>query len=1378
MKGFLEYFCKGTMRKFTKLSLLQVIGLFVISTGIATFSATIQTTEVRSKADISEHWRGKYDILVRSEASVSKVEAEFHLVEGNYLASSSGGITDQQYNVIKNIPGVEVAAPVATVGYLLNETGAVATSIQPFETDTLYRISWQWTGNDLPIQNREPQFAYFATSDNKLSSIFTAGSNSFTDVIGNSAANSVVLSLGRFPPLWVLVAGIDPEQEAKLIDLASTLQQGSYLNNSPLLQGVDISRGLKATKIPIIINDKSYINLGLRLDIIATPLIGNGSFTALQGIQGQQKSNGSLTGLDSLLKNGKSVLSQTIDLSDQLLPLDMQTIMFSTTNPPSLSNSKEGARFSGSMALDTNVLLKPGHYDYSLIDDAAFFDADPLFWLKSYGNWGDNVQRKIDALRTGQYSTNFLESLPAIDNDQFIYRPLDVISTSSPIILDVKGVYDISEIQRMIDPLSYAPLGIYEPPEAILKYDPEGKAVNPQILLPGLNPGNFVSRPPLALTNLAAARLISEKSDYIDAIRVKISGIDQYSAENQEKVESIAGEIRERTGLHVDIIAGSSPRKVWINVPELGYVQENWTTLGAATQIFQGINIANGTLLLILVLSSVLFIINSTNLSMLSRNKEIGILLTVGWRNTDLLKYLISDLCFAGLVGAFLSAIFSLLLSLALGLRPSPIVILMTSIIAPIMYISVGVPVILHTLRRNPSKLLAYGEYENNTSLWIRRKNTFGFLHFTIIQFFRKKKRALFSLFTFAISILMVVLVANILVRLQGSLQVTLLGASVAFTLKNYHYLMIITVLVIGIIVIYENLMLGVVERLREFQILHTLGWKNKHIFLLVYLESLVLAGFAGFIGSLAGSMIFQAFTTKSSPPDWKIFIGSIFLALLIGLIIAIHPTQYIAQNLSPSHQQPFQKQQKKSAVFLLSAVILGLIALVVFIGGRNDVVSSWLTISSKQVETNPIVEKIDVNSMLYQIQRITKAGPRVNNNDAEQKAVQDIISTLNEYGLKTYTERVPLQSLTLLDSTGTNLLTIPSQGFRIRETASRFKAMQSTDFEKPLPVIFNFQDSSILVNEPLSGRILILDDSYESIEQAVTQNKDLFSADLIVNIEADVAGEDYLSSQTGLLGKVAVGEVITAILPGQEKSDKEIWIMTHYDSSSNSPGANQSASGVATLCELARMLAKIKPTYTIRFIALPGLTNGFSGLIAYLQNHEEEISRVAAVFDISQTGNWGNISMGEFLSDHEGKDIQQEGISREDLARMKKDGQYFVRENWQRVIALDRSDLLGWFELQRNRQMGFGESPSSLRNVIIQAGNTLNIQVDSTVMGCPASISILLSDNLPAIAICGQQNDLTGTKYDDFSTINNESLTRATALIYQSVLDFMGVSK
>jgi hypothetical protein len=59
----------------------------------------------------------------------------------------------------------------------------------------------------------------------------------------------------------------------------------------------------------------------------------------------------------------------------------------------------------------------------------------------------------------------------------------------------------------------------------------------------------------------------------------------------------------------------------------------------------------------------------------------------------------------------------------------------------------------------------------------------------------------------------------------------------------------------------------------------------------------------------------------------------------------------------------------------------------------------------------------------------------------------------------------------------------------------------------------------------------------------------------------------------------------IIAERPGQGRADEIIIIGAHYDSFIGSPGANDNASGVAALLELARRLATHQPQRTLRFV-------------------------------------------------------------------------------------------------------------------------------------------------------------------------------------------------
>ena len=57
----------------------------------------------------------------------------------------------------------------------------------------------------------------------------------------------------------------------------------------------------------------------------------------------------------------------------------------------------------------------------------------------------------------------------------------------------------------------------------------------------------------------------------------------------------------------------------------------------------------------------------------------------------------------------------------------------------------------------------------------------------------------------------------------------------------------------------------------------------------------------------------------------------------------------------------------------------------------------------------------------------------------------------------------------------------------------------------------------------------------------------------------------------------------VWAEVPGQR--DEIMIIGAHYDTKNPSPGANDNASGVAVVLELARVLSKVTPPYTVRFV-------------------------------------------------------------------------------------------------------------------------------------------------------------------------------------------------
>ncbi|MDI6618463.1 MAG: ATP-binding cassette domain-containing protein [Clostridiales bacterium] len=183
--------------------------------------------------------------------------------------------------------------------------------------------------------------------------------------------------------------------------------------------------------------------------------------------------------------------------------------------------------------------------------------------------------------------------------------------------------------------LTGTPLGIYGDSYVYQEEDENGTKTGRKVD-PTIYPGSFVPSAPHAYTTLEAASLLKGNKP-IDAIRVKVSGISKYDENAVRRIKRAAKDINERTGLHVDIVAGSSTRNILVTIPGykeakgIGKVLERWTTLGTAAQVMGIWNTAGAVLIVLFIAGRFLFIVNRISCSLIARKREIGIVMAVGW---------------------------------------------------------------------------------------------------------------------------------------------------------------------------------------------------------------------------------------------------------------------------------------------------------------------------------------------------------------------------------------------------------------------------------------------------------------------------------------------------------------------------------------------------------------------------------------------------------------------------------------------------------------------------------------------------------------------------------------------------------------------------
>ncbi len=100
----------------------------------------------------------------------------------------------------------------------------------------------------------------------------------------------------------------------------------------------------------------------------------------------------------------------------------------------------------------------------------------------------------------------------------------------------------------------------------------------------------------------------------------------------------------------------------------------------------------------------------------------------------------------------------------------------------------------------------------------------------------------------------------------------------------------------------------------------------------------------------------------------------------------------------------------------------------------------------------------------------------------------------------------------------------------------------------------------------------------------------------------------------------------LAAEIRGSERPDEIVLVGAHYDSVMGCPGANDNATGVAALLEIARLLVDQRPDRTIRFVAFVNEEPPFSfsremGSRAYSRRSRERNEDIVAMLSLETIG-------------------------------------------------------------------------------------------------------------------------------------------------------------
>jgi len=824
-------------------------------------------------------WQTAYDILVRPQGGSSRIEQEHNLIEANHSSTVVGTIDLSQLSTIRQIPGVDVAAPIAIIGQTV-----VRSEVRIYRLlSGFYRVREFYEGAIVLGEGAEQTSygwslppGYHLKVDWKR-----RGIGGFNWPFGDPVCLPVVER--------VLAAAIDPEAEARLVGIDAAIIQGRYLDSEDRLRRV--TGNGRRTELPLLVSSHSCMDVRREATFERLPLAIDEHSAALFERAGPDW-------LDSL--HGEVVGSFVYD-NEQV-----RTNLYTQLN----SNVGNQHPFLCSLLL---VQPEPRSYEPGAAPD---------------GRAPELVVKPLYVTPDGSCYYRHRQSTASQGDD-----------ASVPILPVAVGIFDPRRLTLGRDPLTELPMETYRPVKARLVRDAAGKPLSTPPKVYSVDPVHGLLTQPVALlTTIDAARELYGDA-CISAIRVRIEGSDLSGEAAQRRIEQVAKEIHARTGLQVDVTYGSSPTRTLIyvegltrdeaaaaneafaarygfepppppeeDVPPLGCIEEPWVKKNVHISIVRELDRGNLVVLGAVLLVAVLFVLCTTIVSVLARRRELGVLAGLGWRGGSVLGLVVSEPLLAGGVTALAGMGLAVLAASYRGMQLPLHGILATGGLAFVVYgLGAAVPG-LWARRTPPFQAMRRGEVAGTPRcapargrVRTRPRGRSSLIGLALASVQRRWARNLLSVVGVAVATALLAAFCVVTWRMQGVLYGTLLGDYLAWQVGPQHFALAGLSLAIAALTMADLLSLNVAERRGELAVLQAVGWRPTALRRLVLAEGAALGLIGGLAGCCLSAWALAAF--YRAPLDGTILVCLLVLPVtaLVGLVGAWLPAS-LALRQSPAH--------------------------------------------------------------------------------------------------------------------------------------------------------------------------------------------------------------------------------------------------------------------------------------------------------------------------------------------------------------------------------------------------------------------------------------------------------------------------------------------
>jgi hypothetical protein len=651
---------------------LAVVAVVLVALLASTTAGIHQAATIRVAAVVDAHWRGAYDILVRPARTRLDLESTKGLVEPNFVGfTGSGGIDVDELSEIRSLAGVELAAPIGFVGYVRSLAPAVVIELDQLPArPTLYRIDIVSTTTDglsQQLVQREtgeillgPPAAGDHPDANWVSNLGDVSANQDPD--GRWIVD--IVTKRALPGLAVPILAVDPAAEDGLLagnaSFLEPLRRAGSVDRTAGSFNVDLvdpafreaSGQLRSIQspdnafqsdrtlpvIPLVVSYRqaAALNVDLTVNRVGAPL--------------RDYPPGGLAAAEAEAGPGTTLVgTATRDAGSSLAPLRAPSLCVPW---PSSHATCGVASLFATASLDGRLVERPA---YMAATSSGPDAGAPWFRIEQVGTVGPDGDPTTPDFRMGDLAST--GAFPAYRKLRQVPLAVSQIPFSphanirEPFVLAPIGTFDATAVKVPDDPIDYVPLGAYDRADTTYIADPSGAVAAPSPMRYPLLPDGLITTPPLAITDLAGAQVLRGDSP-IDAVRVRVAGVNDFGPASQAKIETVATAL-ERLGFDVDIVAGSSPQAVDVYVPtyhvdhdpagDLGWVRQHWTTIGAAARVTHGFDASDLALLMLSATAAVIWALALAGLRAERKVRDAAILTAIGWSRAEIVRWLAGE---------------------------------------------------------------------------------------------------------------------------------------------------------------------------------------------------------------------------------------------------------------------------------------------------------------------------------------------------------------------------------------------------------------------------------------------------------------------------------------------------------------------------------------------------------------------------------------------------------------------------------------------------------------------------------------------------------------------------------------------------------------